>query len=107
MPRRPSGRFRGTTPRPTSDTVSLLRDKGPTAIRGATVGIIDDEVLIAHALKRILEGLGYVVTALAHTVEDAIALAERTGECNLVFINPLLPGLTPAIDTARRSTRTR
>ena len=73
--------------------------------RHITVGIIDDEALIARALERILVGIGYTVTALAHTVEDGIALVERTDACDLVFIDLFLDGRAAGVEIAQRAAR--
>src|SRR5258706_12749049 len=67
------------------------------------VGIIDDEVMVATALQAILEGIGCVVAALAHTYEDALALIARPGDCELVFVDLGLGGKPAGIEVARRA----
>jgi two-component system, response regulator PdtaR len=69
------------------------------------VGIVDDEILVATALKHMLESIGYDVAALAHTVEEGLALAERPGACELVFVDLCLDGEPAGIEVARRAAR--
>ena len=67
------------------------------------VGIVDDEVLVAAALTDILQGIGFAVTALAHTFEDGMALIDRLGKRGLVFVDLFLGGRLTGIELARRA----
>ncbi|MBI3515931.1 MAG: response regulator [Proteobacteria bacterium] len=69
------------------------------------VAIIDDEPLIARALKAMLEAAGYAVPTMAHTHEEAVALVERPGACDIVFVDLRLGGKPAGIDVARRAVR--
>jgi CheY-like chemotaxis protein len=68
-----------------------------------SIAIVDDEVIVAAALMHILEGIGYVVTALAHTFEDGMALIDRLGERGLIFIDLFLNGRPAGIELAQRA----
>ena len=68
-----------------------------------SVGIVDDEVLIAARLMHSLEGIGYVASALAHTFEDGMVLIDRLGERSLVFVDLFLDGRPAGIELAQRA----
>lgn len=68
-----------------------------------SVGIVEDEVLIATFLGKIVEAAGCVVTALAHTFEDAVALVERTSDRGVMFVDLFLNGRPTGVEVARRA----
>lgn len=69
------------------------------------VAIVDDEEFVVLGLKATLEALGHAVSAVAHGVEDAVALVERRDACDIAFIDLGLGGQPAGIDIARRAVR--
>ncbi|MEE9543318.1 MAG: response regulator [Thermodesulfobacteriota bacterium] len=61
--------------------------------------VVDDEVLVAQDLKHRLENLGYEVSAIAHTGEEAIAGAKETRP-DLVIMDIQLRGEMDGIEAA-------
>ncbi len=63
--------------------------------------IVEDEIIIASDIKRVLEEKGYDVSALLKRGEDAIAAAEKFHP-DLILMDILLAGAMDGIETARR-----
>ena len=62
--------------------------------------VVEDDRIIARSLRMILEQLGYEVTALASTGQDAIREAEET-QPDLVLMDIVLDGAMDGIEAAR------
>lgn len=63
--------------------------------------IVEDEVITATAIERDLEKVGYQVTGIAVTAEEAIDKAVAT-KPNLVLMDIRLKGVTDGISAAQR-----
>lgn len=66
----------------------------------ARILLVEDEAIIALDLKQRLESLGYEVTGIAATGEDALALAAATAP-TLVFMDITIQGPIDGIETAK------
>src|SRR6187549_1500220 len=62
--------------------------------------LVEDEAIIALDLRQRLEALGYIVTGIAVTGADALALAEATSP-TLVFMDITIQGPMDGIETAK------
>lgn len=62
--------------------------------------IVEDEVLVAYDLSTMLEQVGYVVPAVATSVEEALEAVERYGP-DVVLIDIVLGGERDGIDLGR------
>lgn len=62
--------------------------------------IVEDEVLVAYDLSTMLEQVGYVVSAVAMSVSEALEAVERD-EPDVVFIDIVLGGERDGIDLGR------
>ncbi|HEY3363327.1 MAG TPA: response regulator [Methanosarcina sp.] len=62
--------------------------------------IVEDEHIVAIGIKRMLKDLGYVVTGIASSGEDAIAKAESTFP-DLVLMDIMLKGDMDGVEAAR------
>lgn len=98
---------RGTTVRlylpraETSANASRTEQAGPVPVgRGQTILLVDDEVGLLRATGRYLEEMNYIVVT-ADTPEDAITLAARTGQIDLLFSDIMMPGAFTGIQLAR------
>jgi FixJ family two-component response regulator len=69
------------------------------------IGIVDDDQLVAFALKNMLASEGYEVAAVAHTSTEAFALVEALGDSGLVFIDLWLGGTSSGVDVALQAVR--
>lgn len=67
----------------------------------ARVLVVEDEGVVALALRRCLEGLGHEVTGCAATGEDAIRRA-REAEPDIILMDIRLKGAMDGIQTAER-----
>ncbi len=68
--------------------------------------IVEDERIVARDLQAILQGLGYIVPALAATGADAIAKA-RALHLDLVLMDIRLQGAMDGIEVATSSSCSR
>jgi len=73
-----------------------------TGIRAA---IIEDEPFVIEGLTEILTEAGHVVSAVARTRDEALALVEQGGQFDVVFVDLGLGGKPAGIDVARRAVR--
>ncbi len=64
------------------------------------VVVVEDELLVAHDLSTILEQVGYVVSAVVMSVEEAIEAVEHY-EPDVVLIDIVLEGERDGIDLGR------
>lgn len=78
----------------------MTPDDSPPAIR---ILVVEDEAIIAFDLRRRLEEMGYVVTGIAATGGDALALAETTCP-TLVLMDITIQGPVDGIETAKALT---
>ena len=62
--------------------------------------LVEDEAIIALDLRQRLENLGYIVTGIAATGPEALALAETTSP-TLVFMDITIQGPMDGIETAK------
>ena len=62
--------------------------------------VVEDEHIVAMGIKKMLKSLGYQVTGIASTGEDAISKAESTFP-DLVLMDIMLKGNIDGIETAR------
>jgi PAS domain S-box-containing protein len=77
-----------------------------TALESAEILVVEDEVIVAHDLKRILDKLGYSVLGIADSGEEAVRIAsEEFPDLVLMDIN-LSDGKMGGIDAASRITDT-
>lgn len=63
--------------------------------------IVDDEVIIAMDIKNRLENLGYTITAMAHSGDDAIKMAAQTHP-DIVLMDIMLGESMDGIEAARQ-----
>ncbi|AKB28748.1 response regulator receiver [Methanosarcina siciliae C2J] len=62
--------------------------------------IVEDEHIVAIGIKRMLKGLGYTVTGVASSGEDAISKAESTFP-DLVLMDIMLKGELDGVEAAK------
>ncbi len=62
--------------------------------------VVEDEHIVAMGIKKMLKSLGYQVTGIASTGEDAISKAESTFP-DLVLMDIMLKGNLDGIEAAR------
>jgi CheY-like chemotaxis protein len=62
--------------------------------------IVEDEHIVAMGIKRMLKGLGYTVTGVASSGEDAISKAESTFP-DLVLMDIMLKGELDGVEAAK------
>ncbi len=62
--------------------------------------VVEDEHIVAMGIKKMLKSLGYQVTGIASTGEDAIIKAESTFP-DLVLMDIMLKGKVDGIEAAR------
>jgi two-component system, response regulator PdtaR len=62
--------------------------------------IVEDEHIVAMGIKRMLKGLGYTVTGVASSGEDAISKAESTFP-DLVLMDIMLKGELDGVEAAQ------
>ena len=62
--------------------------------------VVEDEHIVAMGIKKMLKSLGYQVTGIASTGEDAISKAESTFP-DLVLMDIMLKGNIDGIEAAR------
>ena len=62
--------------------------------------VVEDEHIVAMGIKKMLKSLGYQVTGIASTGEDAISKAESTFP-DLVLMDIMLKGNVDGIEAAR------
>src|SRR5258708_18426476 len=65
--------------------------------------IVDDEVILAEALRDIVEQLGARVTATAHDYAAAVHLLTGTPEIDLAFIDLRLGDAMTGVELARQA----
>jgi two-component system cell cycle sensor histidine kinase/response regulator CckA len=76
------------------ETPSRPAVASPTRHDGATVLVIDDELMVVRSIQRPLERSGYRVL-VAHTAEEALSIASaRRADISLVILDMLLPGMS-------------
>ncbi len=63
--------------------------------------IVEDEAIVALDIRKSLESLGYHVTGMASTGEEALTLARETRP-DLVIMDIVLPGKMDGIETAKQ-----
>ena len=68
--------------------------------RGRTVLIVEDELIIAEDLRKRLTSLGFTVTGVATTGEDAVARVEEMGP-DLVLMDISLRGEMDGVEAAK------
>ena len=56
-------------------------------LTGQTVLVLEEELLIALDVQRMLEACNVGQTTIAHSVQEALALRERWGTCGLAIID--------------------
>jgi len=98
----------GTTKRRATDGSGLrglLKPAEPVLAGDIRVAIVDDEEPVAQVLKEILVGAGCTVSAMAHTYEDAVALVEHRGVCDIIFVDLGLGGKPAGINVAHHAVR--
>jgi len=82
--------------------VAEKSEKHPTApLARARILIVEDGLIIAEDLRRRCEALGYAVTGIAATGEDAVFIADRTRP-DLVLMDIRLRGTMDGIEAARQ-----
>jgi FixJ family two-component response regulator len=69
------------------------------------IGIVDDDELVAFALKNMLASQGYEVAGVAHTSVEAFALVEALGDSGVVFIDVWLDGSSTGVGIALEAVR--
>ena len=62
--------------------------------------IVEDEHIVAMGIKRMLKGLGYTVTGIASSGDDAISKAESTFP-DLVLMDIMLKGDMDGVEAAK------
>jgi two-component system, response regulator PdtaR len=62
--------------------------------------IVEDEYIVAMGIKRMLKELGYTITGIASTGEDAIAKAESTFP-DVVLMDIMLKGTIDGVEAAK------
>ena len=62
--------------------------------------IVEDEHIVAMGIKRMLKGLGYTVTGVASSGEDAISKAESTFP-DVVLMDIMLKGDMDGVEAAK------
>ncbi len=62
--------------------------------------IVEDEHIVAMGIKRMLKGLGYTVTGIASSGDDAIGKAESTFP-DLVLMDVMLKGDMDGVEAAK------
>ena len=67
---------------------------------GESILVVEDEAIVAQDIKARLEGLGYIVTGMAHNAEDAIRIA-GDGHPDLALMDIRLGGGRDGIEVAR------
>ena len=81
---------------------AVVADKRPAApITSARILIVEDGLIIAEDMRRRCEALGYTVTGIAATGEDAVFIADRTRP-DLVLMDIRLRGTMDGIEAARQ-----
>lgn len=75
------------------------------AMRGAHILVVDDDPDVRWVIAQDLEEMGCCV-AEAGSGNDALAILERGGPCDLMLIDLMMPGLS-GTDTARLARRSR
>lgn len=73
----------------------------PASLVPARILIVEDGLIIAEDLRRRCEALGYTVTGIAATGEDAVFIADRTRP-DLVLMDIRLRGTMDGIEAARQ-----
>lgn len=73
----------------------------PAARTPAKILIVEDGLIIAEDIRRRCEALGYTVTGMAATGEDAVFIADRTRP-DLVLMDIRLRGTMDGIEAARQ-----
>jgi len=68
--------------------------------RGTSVLIVEDELIIAEDLRRRLISLGFTVTGIATTGEDAVSRVEESGP-DLVLMDISLRGEMDGVEAAK------
>lgn len=63
--------------------------------------IVEDEAIVALDIRKSLESLGYHITGIASTGEEALTLARETRP-DLVIMDIVLPGKMDGIETAKQ-----
>ncbi|MFW5861217.1 MAG: response regulator [Spirochaetota bacterium] len=63
--------------------------------------IVEDEAIVALDIRKSLESLGYHITGMASTGEEALTLARETRP-DLVIMDIVLPGKMDGIETAKQ-----
>ena len=72
-----------------------------TDMQKERIMIVEDEIVIARSLQMSLEELGYVVTAIMSSGEQAIQKIEDESRSDLVLMNISLQGKIDGIESAR------
>jgi PAS domain S-box-containing protein len=75
--------------------------RASTPLVSARILIVEDGLIIAEDLRRRCEALGYTVTGIAATGEDAVFIADRTRP-DLVLMDIRLRGTMDGIEAARQ-----
>jgi CheY-like chemotaxis protein len=96
----PSRQDRGPVPPPNPDDAEV--PGGQEAPR--RVLIVEDEGLVAATLEAMIEGFGYVVTGVADTAAEAVALARATRP-DVVLVDIRLRGGRDGISAAQEMTQ--
>lgn len=82
--------------------IAAVPDKHSAApLTPARILIVEDGLIIAEDMRRRCEALGYTVTGLAATGEDAVFIADRTRP-DLVLMDIRLRGTMDGIEAARQ-----
>ncbi|MDF2797779.1 MAG: hypothetical protein K0R85_523 [Devosia sp.] len=56
-------------------------------LTGQTVLVVEEELLIALDIQRVLEAFNVGQTTLAHSVDEAMALEDQWGSCALAIVD--------------------
>ena len=68
----------------------MLSADQPAATSGVVL-VVEDDFDVLHAIATILEDAGYEVLCAANGAEALRKLGDRQGQCDLIFLDLLMP----------------
>jgi CheY-like chemotaxis protein len=77
----------------------LSQPKSDAGVKSPKILIVEDEQIVAADLERTLQRLGFIVTGLSQSAQDAITEAGRTAP-DLVLMDIKLKGHTDGVEAA-------
>ena len=86
-----------------NDFTSLYSKRKSGVVMKAKILVVEDEKILAIGMKRKLELLGYTVTGLASSGQDAIEKAQKTNP-DLVLMDIVLKGDMEGVEAAQQRT---